>query len=276
MQRLFVASVIYHDVFNYPLTKEELRRWKTGKNFQFSIFNFQTGEEKGYFFKKGRNKLITLRLKREKISARKFEIAQKAAKVLSLLPTIKFIAVTGSLAMRNADRNSDIDLLIITQEGALWISRLISLTSLIPLIRRSGDKNQKDKLCLNMWLTGNDLIWSKDDRNVYTAHEIAQIVPLVNKDFTYERFLSVNKWILDWWPNAAKVQSAKCKVRSSCFLCTVCYALCAVFEQLAFWLQYQYMKSKITREVVTPTRAIFHPNDVGKEVLDKLRSYLLK
>ena len=27
------------------------------------------------------------------------------------------------------------------------------------------------------------------------------------------------------------------------------------------------MKPKITREVVTPTRAIFHPNDWGKKVL---------
>ena len=57
-----------------------------------------------------------------------------------------------------------------------------------------------------MWLDESDMVWQRKDRNIYTAHEIAQIVPLINKDKTYEKFLSHNRWILDFWPNAVKIR----------------------------------------------------------------------
>jgi hypothetical protein len=37
---------------------------------------------------------------------------------------------------------------------------------------------------------------------------------------------------------------------------------------IAFEIQYQHMKSKMTRETVTRTRALFHPHDWGKVVLN--------
>ena len=41
-------------------------------------------------------------------------------------------------------------------------------------------------------------------------------------------------------------------------------------EKTAFKLQYLHMKNKITREVITPTRALFHPKDWGKIIMKKL------
>lgn len=206
---------------------------------------------------------------RKRISAKKMSIARKAALILGTFPIIKFVGITGALAMENADDASDIDLIIITQTGTLWTSRALALLSLKAIgfpVRRYQDKDQKDKLCLNMWLDEAVLAWPKKDRNVYTAHEIAQIVPLVNKAKAYERFIFANKWAKEYWPNAVKVQIPKSKItHSSKFLNLF-------VEPLARKLQLWYMKGKITREVVGSKRAIFHPQDWGKLVLSKLTS----
>jgi hypothetical protein len=43
-----------------------------------------------------------------------------------------------------------------------------------------------------------------------------------------------------------------------------------IFEQIVYKIQLLYMKRKISREVVTPTRAIFHPQDLGRYILSRL------
>lgn len=205
------------------------------------------------------------------------EIAKKASTILSYVPGIKMIGITGSLAMQNSSEDGDIDLMIITQKGSLWTTRAFAylLICLFGIQRRyPNDHIQKNRLCLNMWLDESDLVWQKN-RNVYTAHEIAQMVPLVNKDKTYERFLFQNRWILDFWPNAVRVtklQSSKVTKRN--FLASVTMSLCnlltSTVEKMAFRIQHTYMQKKITRELVTPTRALFHPHNWGKIVLGRL------
>lgn len=187
------------------------------------------------------------------------------------------IAVTGSLAMENCSEDSDIDLLIITKKNSLWLTRIlvyILLNASGQLLRKPRVKNERDALCLNMWLDESDLIWRRNDRNIYTAHEMAQITPLFNKGKTYEKFINQNKWILDYWPNSVRISSKK-QVESSMYghktlLHTTYYRLQSIVEKFCYWLQKTYMKNKITREVVTPTRALFHPQDWGKIVIKRL------
>jgi len=259
------VSVIYHDIFDFPLTLTEMIKWESGVAFGKEV---AIGAKNGFFFVEGREGIVLKRLMRKRISARKREIAARAAGILKIIPWVKFVGITGALAMENADDASDVDLMIITRKGTLWQSRLLTLLLLMAVgfpTRRFGQKDQKDKLCLNMWLDENDLVWPKRDRNPYTAHEIAQIVPLVDKMKTYENFISANSWIKRFWPNAAALGKLKKQVskKESPF---------GVFEAICYLLQIKYMRSKITREVVTPTRAIFHPHDWGTLVLSKLSS----
>jgi predicted nucleotidyltransferase len=259
-------SVYYHDIFDFPLTFADLIKWNASENFHVNIQKVSVTGLNGYYFLKGRNRLIYKRILRARISAQKMEIAKKAASVLSFVPGIKMVAVTGSLAMENSKEESDIDLMIITKNNRLWISR--ALTYLVMRLfnlrtRRFNDKNQKDKLCLNMWMDEGDITWKASDRNFYTAHELAQIVPLVNKDETYEKLLSKNKWILKYWPNAVRIKNIDFTRITPRF---------NLFESLAYSLQYSYMKNKMTNEVVTPTHAFFHPEDWGKVVISRLSS----
>lgn len=260
-------SVIYHNLFDFPLSFSEMIRWRAGDLVVNNVDDIQIVNKNGYYFVGGKEGIVYKKILRKRISAKKLEVARKAAKALAFLPGVKMIAVTGSLAMDNSTDESDIDLMIITKAGSLWTTRLFAYMVIHAFgfsTRKPNDLYQSDKLCLNMWLDEGDLVWTKKDRNVYTAHEIGQIRPLVNKDKAYEKFIYKNKWILDFWPNSVKISKSKNEMENEKYSS-------GLFEKLCYWLQYQHMKSKITREIVSPTRALFHPQDWGKVVLSRLK-----
>lgn len=252
-----LGSIIYHDIFDYPLTLSELIKWELGKDAGTPAKETSVRFNKGYYFLAGKEGLVLKRLMRNRISARKLLIAERAARILKIIPSIKMIGITGALAMENADEDADIDLLIVTKKNVLWTTRLISLVLLKVIgfpTRKFGDTNQKDKLCLNMWLDESLLVWPKGDRNVYTAHEISQIRPLYDKEATYIQLLFKNEWIKRFWPNATKILKPEESIDES-------GTILSLFEPLARSLQFWYMKPKITREVIGKRRALFHPNN---------------
>lgn len=253
-----IASLEYHDIFGFPLTKDELVKWKT--NFgKTPVKSRKIVVKNGFYVFTGSEGLVLQRKLREKISKEKVKIAKRAALILAKVPTVKMVGVTGSLAMMNAREESDIDLMVVTSENHLWMTRLLSIVLLRQSgvkSRRANMKDEKDMICLNIWMDEGDLRITK--KNIYTAHELAQIIPLVNKNKTHERLLWENRWILKFWPNAVKIQKQEAWLGSG-------YRL-PFFEFIAFKLQYFIMKKKITREIVTPTRAFFHPFDWGKYV----------
>lgn len=269
-----ISSLIYHDIFDYPLTPLELINWTAGKKVNFkNLENVKISTKNGFLFLAGREGCTLKRLMRKRISNRKIEKAKKAAQILSILPTVKMIAVTGALAMNNANEESDIDFLLITKKGSLWTTRLLVMVLLktfgIPR-RKYGDKRTKDRLCLNIWLDESDLVWNKKSRNIFTSHEISQIIPLTNKDNTYEKFLSKNDWIINYWPNATNARAGDEKTKSKTGKDGLAMKL---LEALVMKAQYKYMENKITREVVTPTRALFHPVDWASFISSKLEPY---
>lgn len=269
-----IASLAYHDIFDYPLNLGELIKWQAGKKFSLRQEKLVINKN-GFYFLQGREGVVLKRLLRERISSRKFEIARKIGQILSFIPTIKMLAVTGALAMGNASDSSDIDLLVVSKKGTLWASRLVTLLFLdllgIPR-RKYGEREQADKLCFNIWLDETSLAWNKKNRNVYTAHEICQIIPLVDKDNTYQKFLYLNNWVKDFWPNAVKIDKVEEKKESPGLLAKIFFELCFFFEPVARLFQYKHMQGRKTRETVTQKKALFHPHDWGKIVLSRLTS----
>ena len=266
-----IFSVYYHDIFDYPLTELELIRWRVGKKIKGNGEEPRIKNINGFIVLKGRDGLIYQRKLKERASLRKVKYLSSLMRIFLKISTIKMVGISGSLAMNSASEDSDIDLMIITKESHLWFTRAVTLLVLalyrVP-VRRVGKKEEMDRLCLNMWLDENKLLWQKKDRNFYTAHEIAQIVPLINKDHTYEKFIAKNKWILDFWPNSVKIKNLNLKLSNKTKASNF---MLRAMNFIAYKIQRLYMRGKITREVVTPTRAIFHPNDLGKKVLLKLQ-----
>ena len=101
-KRSVFQTLAYFDIFGYPLTFEELFEYfpeKTDKKF----LQKKAGKRKFYFLK-GRSKTVSTRLRREKESNRKLHTSQKVSKILSFIPTVQLIAVSGALSMKIVKR----------------------------------------------------------------------------------------------------------------------------------------------------------------------------
>jgi len=217
-------------------------------------------EEAGEYYLNGKLDLVNKKAKNTFASKKKMRLLSGAAQIFEEMDDIQMVAVTGSLAMLAATPEADIDLMFITRRGSMWKSRLRAIHSLkkskIP-VRKAKNLNEQDKLCLNVWMEEGDLILDRKLRSPYTAHEIAQILPIVNKNNTYKRFLGENSWAREYWPNAAEFTS---KVRLAG------KDRHGLANELAYQLQRAYMRPKKTRETVTRSRAFFHPFDWSARV----------
>jgi len=208
LQRAILRTLAYADIFDYPLTLEEIHRFLIGQevtksklktilNSQFSIPNSQSG----FYFLRGREKILATRKKREKWSQKKMKIARKVARWLRLIPTIKMVAVTGALAMENSDKEDDVDLLIVTAKNRLWFSRGLVVTFLrfFGLYRRP--RKIKNMICPNMLLDEEHLVVHKKEQDLFSAHEVCQLKVLWEKDGIYQKFVKENQWAKRFLPN---------------------------------------------------------------------------
>lgn len=190
-----LATVAYADIFDYPLTQEELTRWM--------IFGGgPPKQKKEYYFLSGRDHLVAVRQKRAAWQREKWAIARSAANILSKIPTVRLVGVTGGLAMNNAKKEDDIDLFIVTSEGWLWTSRLLAtiLMDFFGLRRRPNEMSVANKICLNMFTS--ELAALKSERDLFSAHEVLQMEPIFDRKNTYKKFLQANRWASKFLPNA--------------------------------------------------------------------------
>ncbi len=305
----FLSSLIYHSIFDYPLTVAEIHRFLISdrpvseKAAKQEINNLlKSGEilsKNGFILSSSiihhSLSVSALRLRRQKISAEKLEIADRSAKIISIIPWVKMVAVTGALAMENAGENDDIDLMIVAANNRLWIVRPMALLLVSFFFKRRrpaqkemtndefrmmNDKNDhllfniqhstfKDTVCLNLWLDESALAIPAGQRNLYTAHELAQMKPVINKDGTYERMMTKNAWGKEYLANAWKTfegwQANRLK-RSKNFQL---FSLFNFLNRLAFNLQFRYMKPKMTNERVSIHAAFFHPGNRADTILSE-------
>ena len=95
------------------------------------------------------------------------------------------------------------------------------------------------------------------------------MIPLVDKDNAYKRFIAQNKWVKDYWCNAIKITKVRIKKKNN-----IIQTLLKPLNKICFYLQYLYMRKRITNEYIAENMALFHPNDVSKSVnlmLNKLK-----
>lgn len=114
------------------------------------------------------------------------------ARILSLIPFVRMIALTGSLARGEAEANSDIDFFVVTKPGRIWTSRFLIVFLLKPLGQYRTEQNQAGKICPNRYQTEDSL--EILPHNLYHAKEYSQIVPLFEIDDVYQEFQKANQW----------------------------------------------------------------------------------
>lgn len=296
LQRNIFRTLVYADVFDYPLTFFEVQKFLIGdtqvtleivqRELKIIVDSKQICTNEGFYFLKGREELVALRQKRENWSGEKLEIAKKTVEKLKFIPWIKMIGVTGALAMMNAKEEDDIDLMVITSADHLWLTRLL-IFLLCPILgikrRKPKDRMVKNKICFNLFLEEGHLELLQ--RNLFLAHEVCQVKPLVNKNRTYEKFLWGNRWVEKFLPSGIKI-SSKFKVQNSklngghlIFQYLPAgrqdfNVLISFFEILAYKLQLLYMKPKMTCEDISLKKAFFHPHNLTQKILNDFKDKL--
>ncbi|MDO8657695.1 MAG: hypothetical protein Q7K55_03070 [Candidatus Levybacteria bacterium] len=321
VKKAILQTLAYGDIFDYPLTKEEI--WKflissekiKKKNFEEALeilslrdkhnlskqsFNSnriaassrssgllamtdQDGQSNLYHLPK-RSEIISKRIKREKESWKKLEIACKIASILSVIPTIYLIGISGGVSMRNSDKNDDIDLFVVTKKNTLWVTRITLLIFLEVLgyRRKRTDKKVADKICLNMLLDKDAIKMPKERQDLYSAHEVVQMLPVFVRNDMYRKFINANKdWVKRFLPNAINrgktinITQERKNFLLSVFLSPVLHLL--VVNYLAKQLQLWFIRKHQTTEFVKDNFLAFHPfeykNFVLKEYNKRLKKY---
>lgn len=248
-----LLTVLYADIFSWPLTREELMRWAI-------LHSPKHIPQKKYFFAPKKQYLVKLRNQKESFAKEKWRIARRSGEWLRYIPSLTLVGVTGGLSRNNVSREDDIDFFCLAAPGTIWITRMLatSMMGLLGLRRRPGDSDVKNKICLNMFMSEDALNVQKQEQDLFTAYEVLQMQPLWERNGIYKRFLISNKWVSRFLPNAWKkrVRSTQHTVgrKKIIFLFTF-------LEPLARCLQLWYMRNRRTSEVIRPGLLRFHPRD---------------
>jgi len=201
IQAAIVAAVAYADVFDAALapdaflpsmsisaTSDEVDRVLREPSPLQRVISIRDGR----VTLAGREHLVAVSLRRAAASARLWPVALRYAGLIATLPFVRMVAVSGSLAVDNAEDGSDIDFMVVTEDGRLWLTRALA----IGVVRAAATRGVQ--LCPNYFLAESAL--EIHDRSIYTAHELAQLVP-VSGQATYGELLRRNAWYRAFLPN---------------------------------------------------------------------------
>lgn len=259
----------------YPLSLEQIHRMLPHKISQDELLKtlvdlkkmgkIITDKEHGWYTIRGYESIFNIRKERKSETIRKNAILSQFCNIASIVPGIRFIGVTGSCALDNADYSDDIDIMIITAEYFLFICRIfVSLfVFLIGKRRTRGESSHPDAVCINIWIDGMDMLVPAPKQTLYGAREIINMIPILNRNQTYERFLKVNDWVAGVVPNcnmSTEVQHKPIQDRG-----VIIYLINSSLAKV----QLAYMRPHITNEIVSDTQLWLHPKLRGKPLVDE-------
>lgn len=209
-------TVAYSDIFDYPLTAQEIHRYLIGVRASLGQVrsclhdshwaSLHLSERDGYFALPGREAVVDTRRRRTQVSAALWRKAARYSRWIASLPFVRMVAVTGTLAVDNAEPGADVDYLIVTEPNRLWIVR----TLVVAWVHVA--KLERLELCPNYLLTLDAL--DRFDRSLFTAHELAQMIPLYGSA-VYDDLLGQNDWARSFLPNAFEARNVS-EARQRC------------------------------------------------------------
>ena len=114
-------------------------------------------------------------------------------------------------------------------------------------------------------------------QNLYTAHEIAQMKPLWDRDKTYSRLIEANRWIKKYLPNwQPRNVNSKLKIvnRKKIHLPFTIHN--SQVESFLKNFQFWYMRKRISTERIGEHQLFFHPANTQELVLAEYRKRIKK
>ena len=199
-----LRTLLYYDIFSHPLKAEEIFTFLPRNSIakeevksllrEFSIDSTSRfAEKEGYYYIKPFEENIAKRILRENYSKKMWKAVSFVTHIIKRFPFVKAVMITGSLSKNSSDQTSDLDFMVITSEGRLWIAR-----TLLMLFKKIFLFNSYKYFCINYFITESHL--EIEEKNIFTATEIATIKAAYNSDLMNE-FINKNQWINNYFPN---------------------------------------------------------------------------
>ncbi|MFN8348960.1 MAG: hypothetical protein U0X91_28425 [Spirosomataceae bacterium] len=194
--------LIYYDMFQYPLTKEELyERSKLSKEevergikgllAANKIFRF------GPFYSLQNNSsIVAARIQRNQLAEKSIPKARFIAKIVANFPYIRGLFLSGSISKDCMDKDSDIDFFIVAAPNRLWIARLACI-----LFKKIFLLNSTKFFCFNYIIDSDHLTF--EDHSLFIATEISTLIPVYGEEY-YTAIRDKNDWVADFFPNFPK------------------------------------------------------------------------
>ncbi|MBD3282293.1 MAG: hypothetical protein GF387_01665 [Candidatus Portnoybacteria bacterium] len=310
VEKSILATVLYYDVLNRPLTGFEIFKYlinpvhifslSGGSDIEpvpdlslFDVLSLLEGpglsryinQRNGFFGLKERvDDLVDIRIKRQKISEYKWKKARRVVFWMQAVPFIRMIAVSGSVAKNNAREESDIDLFVVVRKGRIWMVRFFLALFLHVLGKRRHGKKSANRFCLNHFVTDSSL--RVNYPSLYTAQLYAFLTPLFDRGGVLADFFRENDWLGRYLYSSNFVVSDQRKVnnRVMVFFAKIQEFVLGGFlgnwlERLFRFFEKKYQGSPVGgygRIVVDDNSLEFHPNSPEKKILDKYNESVLR
>jgi hypothetical protein len=204
-----IRAVAYADIFDQPLTAAEIHRYLPGLSMPLAdVEEMLLGAPlcpgylsctDGFYALSGREHLVEVRRRRATAAARLWPEALWYANRIARLPFVRMVAITGSLACDNPEPGDDIDYMIVTAPGRLWLCRALVIGAVIRLAAN------RRTLCPNFLVSERAL--EVPDHSIFSAYELMQMRPIAGID-VYRRLIESNEWLRDLLPNARQLAAA--------------------------------------------------------------------
>ncbi|MFA6427867.1 MAG: hypothetical protein WCW16_05545 [Candidatus Magasanikbacteria bacterium] len=298
-----IKTLSYFDLFQYPLTREELYRnlWDTDSaDLKLDYTDFvkqvevydEIGYKHGFYFLSGNEEHVARRQNRVRIIEEKMQIAKRGIKKLRWIPFVRAVCVCNTVALGTAVEESDVDIFVIARKGRIWFVRFWS-TLILKLFRlRTSKGNMKNKICLSFFVSDSQLnlefLCAFED-DIYLVYWLGHLVPVYDPDNLLHSMYKANTWTKKYVPHAYapyillenwKVEDSKCskwgKVIGERIDRGIWGSRCENYLkriQLPRINTYYgpMLKKQGTEVVVTDTILKFHENDRRKEYYTRWR-----
>jgi len=192
-----IDAIIYGDAFDCAVTFDEIWRYSRVRATRAQMLECLgrltlrnlIGERGGLYFLAGREPLADRRNERRNRAQRLRKRARNVSRFLQHAPFVRGILLTGSVAADDAEKDADVDILVIVAEGRIALAFLV----LAPLSRVVSRRI----FCPNYYLSQSHLSVPRHDR--YVARELLQAQPLTHRA---DALLAANPWAQEQLPNA--------------------------------------------------------------------------
>ncbi|MDX2246932.1 MAG: nucleotidyltransferase domain-containing protein [Bacteroidia bacterium] len=201
-ERELIKTLIYFDLFSYPLTLEEIYNCSEQRDVRIEETRQMADKlaEAGLIFQKDQLWGLSReyihhqrRIEGNRLAAQKMPDAFRISRWIGFFPFVRAVFLSGSISKYFMTEESDIDYFIITKPGRLWIAR-----TLLVLFKKIFLFNSHKYFCVNYFIDTQHL--EIEEKNRFTATEIVHLIPAYGKEF-YPPFMESNGWVKDYFPN---------------------------------------------------------------------------